>query len=254
MTNHFIYSYNGNKRNEFKYLNTVIDDIDKYDTIIEPFCGSSAISFNIWLKYPNKKYILNDNDKDLINLYNLIKNEDIETIKNRLLDIKTIISNNKDVFKKLCDNFKNKEDKDIYEYIYFNKFNCMGIVGLYRECRFKDFTKQQYKFFEFIKTANITLMNNDWYDVFKEYSNDEKALIIFDPPYLLSYNMFYRDFNTNVYEFFSNNNIKHFKAKLVFILENNWIIKLLFKYLNTFIYDKEYNVSRKKTNHIIISN
>ena len=80
MTNHFIYSYNGNKRNEFKYLNTVIDDIDKYDTIIEPFCGSSAISFNIWLKYPDKKYILNDNDKDLINLYNLIKNEDIKAI------------------------------------------------------------------------------------------------------------------------------------------------------------------------------
>ena len=35
MTNHFIYSYSGNKRNEFKYLNTVIDDIDNYDTIIE---------------------------------------------------------------------------------------------------------------------------------------------------------------------------------------------------------------------------
>ena len=58
MANHFIYSYNGNKRNEFKYLNNVIDDIDNYDTIIEPFCGSSAISFNIWLKYPNKKLII----------------------------------------------------------------------------------------------------------------------------------------------------------------------------------------------------
>jgi hypothetical protein len=130
----------------------------------------------------------------------------------------------------------------------------MGIVGLYRECKFKDFTKQQYRFFEFIKTANITFMNNDWYDVFKEYSNDEKTLIIIDPPYLLSYNMFYQDFNTNVYEFFSNNNIKHFKAKLVFILENNWIIKLLFQNVNTFIYDKEYQVSKKKTNHIIITN
>lgn len=253
MTNHFIYSYNGNKRNEFNHINNVIDDINNYDTIVEPFCGSSAVSFNIWLKHPNKKFILNDNNDDLIKLYNLMKYEDIETIKNRLLDIKTSI-NNKDTFKKLCDNFKNNENKDIYEYIYFNKFNCMGIVGLYRECKFKDFTKQQYKFFEFIKTANITIIHNDWYDVFKEYSNDEKALIFIDPPYLLSYNMFYKNFNTNVYEFFSNNDIKQFKAKLILILENNWIIKLLFKNEKSFIYEKQYQVSRKKINHIIISN
>ena len=62
MTNHFIFTYLGNKRNEFKHINNVMDDIDNYDTIIEPFCGTSAISFNIWLKHPNKKFILNDNN------------------------------------------------------------------------------------------------------------------------------------------------------------------------------------------------
>lgn len=238
MANHFIFSYLGNKRNEFKYLNNIIDDIDNYDIIIEPFCGSSAISFNIWLKYPNKKFILNDNNNDLMKVYNLIKNEDVETIKNRLLDIKNKINN----------------DKNIYEYIYFNKFNCMNNVGTYIECKFKDFTKKQYKFFEFIKTANITFMNNDWYDVFKEYSNNEKSLIIIDPPYLLSYNKFYKHFNTNIYEFFFNNNIKQFKAKLILILENSWIIKLLFKDEKSFIYDKKYEISKKQTSHIIISN
>lgn len=254
MANHFIFSYLGNKRNEFKYLNNVIDDIDNYDIIIEPFCGSSAISFNIWLKYPNKKFILNDNNNDLMKVYNLIKNEDVETIKNRLLDIKNKINNDKDVFNKICKDFKNSDDKNIYEYIYFNKFNCMNIVGTYIECKFKDFTKQQYKFFEFIKTANITFMNNDWYDVFKEYSNNEKSLIIIDPPYLLSYNQFYKHFNTNVYEFFLNNNIKQFKTKLILILENNWIIKFIFKDEKSFIYDKKYEISKKQTSHIIISN
>ena len=72
MTNHFIYSYLGNKRSEFKHLHNVIDDTDNYDTIIEPFRGTSAISFNIWLNHPNKKFILNDKNKDLINVYNLI--------------------------------------------------------------------------------------------------------------------------------------------------------------------------------------
>jgi hypothetical protein len=254
MTNHFIFTYLGNKRNEFKYLDNVIDDIDNYDTIIEPFCGSSAISFNIWLKYPNKKFVLNDSSDDLMKVYNLIKTEDVETIQNRLLDIKKTINNDKDVFNMMYKDFKQSKDKDIYQYIYFNKFFCMCRVGAYIECKFKDFTKQQYKFFEFIKTANITFMNNDWYDVFKEYSNIEKALIIFDPPYLLSYNMFYQNFNTNIYEFFFNNNIKQFKAKLILILENTWIIKLLFKDEKAFIYDKFYQISKKQTNHIIISN
>lgn len=254
MTNHFIFSYSGNKRNEFKHLNNVIDDIDNYDTIIEPFCGSSAISFNIWLKYPDKKFILNDNNYNLIKVYNLIKNEDIETIKNRILDIKNKINNDKDLFNKMFKDFKNSEEPDIYQYIYFNKFTFKNIVGLYKECKFKDFTKQQYKFFKFIKTANITLINNDWFDVFKEYSNDEKALFFIDPPYLLSYNQFYKNFNTNIYEFFFNNNIKQFKAKLIFILENNWIIKLLFNGEKSFIYDKQYQITKKQTNHIIISN
>jgi len=254
MANHFIYTYLGNKRNEFKYLNNVIDDIDNYNTFIEPFCGSSAISFNIWLKYPNKKFILNDNNNDLINVYNLIKNTDIDVIKNKLLDIKKTIDNDKNIFNMMYQDFKQSKDKDIYQYIYFNKFFCMCRIGAYRECKFKDFTKHQYKFFEFIKTANITFMNNDWFDIFKEYSNIEKALIIFDPPYLLSYNMFYENFNTNIYQFFANNNIKLFKAKLIFILENNWIIKLLFKDEKSYIYDKFYHISKKQIKHIIITN
>ncbi len=43
------------------------------------------------------KFILNDNDEKLIKVYNLIKNEDIETIKNKLLKIKNIINNDKEI-------------------------------------------------------------------------------------------------------------------------------------------------------------
>ncbi len=67
---------------------------------------------------------------------------------------------------------------------------------------------------------------------FKEYSNDENALIITDPHYLLSYNILYQNYNTNLYEFLCNNNIKQFKAKIILVLKNNWIIKLLSKTKN----------------------
>ncbi len=38
----------------------------------------------------------------------------------------------------------------------------------------KDFMIKQKKSFKFIKTANITYMNSCWYDLYKEYSNDDE--------------------------------------------------------------------------------
>lgn len=46
MKNHFFIPYYGNKRQEVdKIYNEIKDDIDKYDIIVEPFCGSSAFSY-----------------------------------------------------------------------------------------------------------------------------------------------------------------------------------------------------------------
>jgi len=84
MKNHFLYSYLGNKRNETKQFldNIKLDDIKN---IIEPFSGSSAISFSIWLnnKDKNFNYYLNDSDKKLIEVYELMKNETIEEIEKK---------------------------------------------------------------------------------------------------------------------------------------------------------------------------
>ena len=80
--------YYGNKRNEVEGLyNEIKDKLDEIEIIVEPFCGSSAFSYYLSLKHPKKfKYILNDNNKYLIELYeistNLEKiNELIETLK-----------------------------------------------------------------------------------------------------------------------------------------------------------------------------
>jgi len=59
----------------------------------------------------------------------------------------------------------------------------------------------------------------------------------------------------NIYEYLCNNDIKKQKAKIYLILENIWIIQLLFKKNNKLlIYDKKYETSQKKTNHVIICN
>ena len=76
-----------------------------------------------------------------------------------------------------------------------------------------------------------------------------------DPPYLNACNDFYNDSHVNIYEYLFNNNILNDKAKIYLILENIWVIKLLFKGLGIIEYEKQYqSLKKKKTIHILISN
>ena len=75
--NHFFMSYSGNKRNEFNNIYEQIKDkLDNIEIIVEPFCGSSAFSYFLSLKHPKKfKYILNDNNNFLMELYDTGSNK-----------------------------------------------------------------------------------------------------------------------------------------------------------------------------------
>ena len=62
MKNHFIIAYPGNKRQEVEIIYKNLD-FNNITTIIEPFCGSCALSYYISTIHPKKyKYILNDLD------------------------------------------------------------------------------------------------------------------------------------------------------------------------------------------------
>jgi site-specific DNA-adenine methylase len=254
--------YPGNKRSEYKYFKHIINT--DYDIIIEPFCGSSAISFNLWKENGGKDkiYYLNDNDRILISFYNLIKSEEPEKILNELNKILTRIPD-KETFRI---EYK-KKNKTIYEELFFKKYYCMS-EGIYPSDRCKNnfkFNKEQLLFFQFIKSQNVIISNKEWIDIFEEYKNNEKALFMFDPPYLNSYNVSYKlnesyKVNINVYKYFYENNINDYKSHIVFILEDTWIIQLLFNANIKTTYDKSYscgnlrNCNKRKTTHIIISN
>lgn len=46
------------------------------------------------------------------------------------------------------------------------------------------FSKLQLQFFEFIKSPNVFISNDDWIIPFNKFKNDKNSLILFDPPYL----------------------------------------------------------------------
>lgn len=254
--NHFFFRYVGNKRQEAKNF---IDKCSLYGVknIYELFCGSSAISFNLWLIYGNKyNYYLNDNCEMIINIYNTFKNEALEEIEKKINDIKNSINNKEDWVRI----FKNNNNKDVYLNIFFLKYSKFGRLGFYdNDLRYlkKDYSlsKLQLKFLEFIKSPNVYISNNDWFDLFDKNKDNEEALFIFDPPYMESCNDFYLEKTINIYEYFYKNKMENFRSNIYFILEDTWIIRMLFEN-NQIIdsYNKKYEISKKKTTHLIIKN
>lgn len=254
MKNHFLFSYIGNKRNETKqFLDNI--KLDGIKNIIEPFCGSSAISFSIWLnnKDKNFNYYLNDSDKKLIEVYELMKNETIEEIEKKINEFGDNIHNKEE----WVNEFKNN-DNTIYSYIYFKKFSALGRYGFYplgrNISKFK-ISKETKEFIEFIKQPNVYITLGDWFEVFDKFKNDETALFMIDPPYIMACNDFYTDKKLNMYQYFYDNKIENFKSHIYLILEDHWILRCLFANNKILLkYAKKYEISKKQTNHIIIYN
>lgn len=247
--NHFVYGYFGNKRQE---TDTILKNIDLagVKTIIEPFCGSSAFSYKVSLHHPKKfNYVLNDNDKFLIELYNILKDEE-ETLK-----LETELN-------EVCKNIKNKDDylKEI------KKDNLIGYLvarkihkikyGLYNlNYKYNKYIKLDDKpIIKFLRTENIIFSAEDAIDVFKRYRDDPSALIFCDPPYIKRDNTFYSNHNLNIYEFVKNNEIFKNPSKIIFVVEENKKINEIFYGFEKISYGKKYDTTQTKTTHLIIKN
>lgn len=258
MKNHFFIGYFGNKRNEVeKIYNEIKDKLIDKEIIIEPFCGSSALSYYIWLnnKDKNYQYILNDNNIFIYQLYLLSKDEEKYNIFIDELKIMFNDCKNKEDYLKIAK--KAKDEEDLKSYIYINKiYNIRpGLYPTTREFKVDRIEgMRKVPILDFIRNANIKFTNMDCLDIYNEYKSNNKAFIFLDPPYINAENGFYKNPTFNIYEYICNNEIEKEKAYIVLCLENNWIIKLLFKNKKSVCYDKRYETTKKITTHIIILN
>jgi site-specific DNA-adenine methylase len=250
--NHFFLPYFGNKRTECdKLYNEIKDNLDNIEYIIEPYCGSAAFSYYISTLHPKKfKYILNDNNKNLIDLYKLMNDD--EKINDFIVKLNKI---SKDINK---DKYNNLKKVDLLEnYYYTNKIYNIR-PGLYPSDEKKiktDFTNlKETPIINFLKNEDITFLNIDGIEIIEKYNN-ENCLMFLDPPYLMACNDFYFNSQVNIYEYLYFNKITNMKSKILICLENVWIIQLLFKDLIKNEYTKKYSSSnKKKTTHLIICN
>jgi hypothetical protein len=252
MNNHFYISYAGNKRNEAEKLYNLLD-LTNIKNIVEPFCGSCAMSYFIYIKNKDKnlKYYLNDNNKYLKEMFEIIRDDNKQAdFDDKIKKIIEKVKNNKEEYKKVI-----KSD-DIYGWFIKNKYYRIR-PGLFqidiKGWNFKPI--KEYPIYDFFKNANITFTLDDGTNIFKNFKDDKTTLILMDPPYMMSNNDFYLDSSINIYEYVLSLDLKKLKSKIYFILEKNWIMEVLFKNINSIEYDKKYNNhNKKKTTHKIYTN
>jgi site-specific DNA-adenine methylase len=253
VAHHFICGYCGNKKNDFPFFKDYIN-YDGIDTIIEPFCGSSAISYLIWKIHGNKfNYYLNDLDNDLYNIYQLLKNEPIDIINNKINDIKNTIKSKED-FKIL---FK-KENKTVHEIIYLRKASTFA-NGIFdkRSLTYKKqiISSEKRIFAEFIQQPNVYISNIDYKEVYNQHKNNENCIIFLDPPYLKSCNSEYKHRSTDCYNYLTTD-IQNKAATILLTLEKTDEIDNIFKNYKFLIeWKKKYQmVGNRITNMLLISN
>lgn len=261
---HFPISYLGNKSKDYKHFSDLLPN-DKL-IIVEPFGGSFAVSR---LKYYDDKYKkhVNDLSQPLYKLYDAFKN-DSERINKLFDDIKIFIDN--EFIKYNINGVKNTFVKPhaFWEYIknydYIEeikeiiKENVMvrGMLNKRPNLKYNDF-------FDFCKSIDFT--NSDYKIILDQYEHNKDAFLFIDPPYLDSHNTSYQNMkdkrskekyiidNTEMFVVLSEY-IKKCECKVMIILNNNAIIRHLFKDYVKQIYKKNYDISNSKTEHLIICN
>lgn len=112
-----------------------------------------------------------------------------------------------------------------------------------------------FPIYRFLTTEDVTVTIQDAIDVIQSHRDEPHTLMVLDPPYISTCNDFYSaDRNINIYEWLYRNNIDDIMARVILILENIWINRLLFEKNNMHTpYTKLYQYSKKKSEHIIIT-
>ena len=113
----------GNKTRELKLLLPIIEQhITKHTIFVEPFCGSSVVSFNVYMKHNNIKFHINDIDPFRIQFYNNMKDEEGRNEFYKLQDKVLDTNNGESTYYEILGKNRSKMKTDYNAYIISKSF------------------------------------------------------------------------------------------------------------------------------------
>lgn len=246
----------GSKDNDIKYFKDLLPlDCVK---IVEPFGGSFAVIRKIYYQDRYEKYV-NDTDKDLLEIYkdpigfvNLkIKLNDI--CHECLNDKKNVIFSQ---FIAQAELNMNQNEKIFFDIWKRNNIVRGRLIKYLKKINLNSFTKD----LELMK--NIHFTNEDYKNILNRHKKDENTFIFLDPPYLFSDNSSYQgqrnedgmDNTDMLVEIRNIFNDPDTKAKIMLVINDLKIIRWLFSNFIKKEYLKIYQLSKKISNHLVITN
>jgi hypothetical protein len=268
----FYFAWDGNKRNELKYIYELLENI-QYDKVIEPFGGSCAFSRDQYDKNDKLEIYISDLNNELTLFCNNFYKYDEDIIKTCVDEINKI-SNKEEYIKKFkeaeehVNNLTNAE-QDIIKfcgnYLLFKTYYYIR-PGLYpssgRKPTYKGLNRHKDKINNFFKKFNY--VNQDYKIYMERYRYDEKALIFIDPPYINSSNESYKHHgsfkNIDMRKTFSDvweylyKFVNDCKCHFIIIVNDNIFMNLAFNKFFYNSYDKTYSNTKNKCNHVIYTN
>lgn len=261
----FYFPYFGGKSKELKYIYPLFN-IDQFETIVEPFCGSCIFSTSLYRNHPEKQYVMNDNDNILINFLSDVKQNGSSKYINFCADNWTKGETTREQYNAICAN----KNTDLTSWFYRRKIYNIRI-GMYPTSSTIRVVKDDTSYNElddFFKSENVTLSCDDYKNVIEKYKDDEKCLMFLDPPYFLSYNDCYKtkgkDFNlsmsketyfdpTESYKYMRNA-LEKYKCKIILSINENSLLKDYYQQFFKTSYNVKYQVTKKLNRHMILSN
>jgi len=262
-----IIDYIGNKYDETKIIKDIID-WNKYDVIIEPFCGSFGFSrYIVWNNMADlnkKKFIFMDINKDLINFYNEIK-------KMKINEIKEIIDKYNEFVDFVYEKFKCNHQNN---YIYLDRKKVDKYISGMKDTFFKKIIIYNYSTSGFcrivrkknifdsinmIRHKNVMFVCDSYLNIDKHLPKNGKVLMYLDPPYYnSSVNKTAYDVDvSDLYEIFKKiNEDLNDKRKYDSILvhKGDILMELLWDKHKKFEFNKTYQITKKKVKHIVFGN
>ena len=248
----FYFPYEGNKKSEINNIDEFID-LNLYNTICEPFGGSLAFSRYCYKHNENLKFIINDIRDDLTFLCNNLhkfKDEVVQGVKDKIKEL-----DSKDKYDLYVKYYQPTNDiETMIKILHDNKNYCLhkGVFPKNRKVTLKDFDNRTKNTDSFFKKH--TYLNKDYHEILESVKNDDKTLVFLDPPYLLSSEGFYNGNKDEEIWRYLFDFCKTCKCKFIMIIDGNFFMKEIFKGLIKKEYEKLYQITKKKTSHIVVSN